>query len=114
MTKKFEWNFFSKVPDHTQEALERYFLYAMEPGRFLRSVLVNDLYSSVARADTWNKTALADIVTWIAENAPEGSWGHEDYYREWIAKGPAYERFQKSLVWEALNADHTEAKDYDF
>lgn len=114
MTKKFEWNFFSKVPDHTQEALQRYFLYGLEPGSFLRSVLVNDLYSSVARADTWNKTALADIVTWIAENAPEGSWGHEDYYNEWIAKGPAYERFQKSMVWEALNADHTEAKDYDF
>ena len=114
MTKKFEWNVFSKVPDHTQEALERYFLYAMEPGSFLRSVLVNDLYSSVARADTWNKTALADIVSWIAENAPEGSWGHEDYYNEWIAKGPRYQRFQKSVTWEALNADHTEAKDYDF
>ena len=67
MTKRFEWDFFSKVPDHTRDALERYFLYGFEPGSFLKSVLCNDLYSSVARADTWNKQALADIVGWIAE-----------------------------------------------
>jgi hypothetical protein len=114
MTKKFEWDFFSKVPEHTRGALERYFLYAFEPGSFVKAVLCNDLYSSVARADTWNKQALADIVSWIAKNAPEGSWGHEDYYKEWINKGPAYEKFQKSLVWETLNADHTEIKEQDW
>ena len=114
MTKRFEWDYFSKVPEHTQGALTRYFLYAFEPGSFLRAVLSNDLYSSVARADTFNQPALADIVKWLIDNAPDGSWGHEDYYQEWINKGPAYERFQKSLVWEALNADHTEMKDYDF
>jgi hypothetical protein len=114
MTKKFEWDFFSKVPDHTQGALTRYFLYAIEPGSFLQAVLSNDLYSSVARADNFNQPALADIVKWLIDNAPDGSWGHSDYYKEWIAKGPAYEQFQKSLVWETLNADHTEMKDYDF
>jgi hypothetical protein len=68
----------------------------------------------VARADAFNQPALADIVKWLIENAPDGSWGHPDYYKEWIAKGAAYEQFQKSLVWETLNADHTEMKDYDF
>ena len=114
MTKRFDWDYFSPVPDHTREALERYFLYAFEPGSFVKAVLCNDLVSSVARADHFNKPAIAGIVEWIVNNAPEGSWGHEDYYKEWISKGPAYESFQKSLVWEALNADHTEIKDYDF
>ena len=114
MTKRFDWDYFNPVPDHTREALERYFLYAFEPGSFVKAVLCNDLVSSVARADHFNKPALADIVRWLIDNAPEGSWGHEEYYQEWINKGPAYERFQKSLVWEALNADYTEMKDNDY
>ena len=114
MTKRFDWDYFSPVPDHTREALERYFLYAFEPGSFVKAVLCNDLVSSVARADHFNKPAIAGIVEWIVNNAPEGSWGHEEYYQEWINKGPAYESFQKSLVWEALNADHTEMKDNDY
>ena len=114
MTKRFDWDYFSPVPDHTREALERYFLYAFEPGSFVKAVLCNDLVSSVARADHFNKPAIAGIVEWIVNNAPEGSWGHEEYYQEWINKGPAYERFQQSLVWEALNADHTEMKDNDY
>ena len=114
MTKRFDWDYFSPVPDHTREALERYFLYAFEPGSFVKAVLCNDLVSSVARADHFNKPAIAGIVEWIVNNAPEGSWGHEEYYQEWINKGPAYERFQKSLVWEALNADHPEMKDNDY
>ena len=114
MSKTFDWDYFSPVPDHTREALERYFLYAFEPGSFVKAVLCNDLVSSVARADHFNKPAIAGIVEWIVNNAPDGSWGHEDYYKEWIAKGPAYQHFQKSITWEALNADHTDIKDYDF
>lgn len=112
--KRFDWDFFSKVPEHTRGALERYFLYGMEPGSFIKAVLCNDLYSSVSRADTWNKQSLADIVSWIAEHAPEGSWGHPEYYEEWISKGPAYQSFQKSVTWEALNATHTDYESYDF
>ena len=57
MTKRFEWDYFSKVPEHTQGALTRYFLYAFEPGSFLQAVLSNDLYSRVARADAFNQPA---------------------------------------------------------
>ena len=115
MNKKLDWGgIFSKVPEHTQEALERYFLYGIEPGSFLQAVLSNDLYSAVARADTWNRTAIADIVTWIAHNAPDGSWGHPDYYREWVNKGPAFVRFEKSRVWDILYKEHTEMKEQDW
>lgn len=109
--KKFGWDFFSPVPEHTQGSLERYFLYGLEPGSFLRAVLSNDLVSAVSRADPQNKAALADIVNWIAENAPDGSWGHSDYYTEWINKGTAFQKFQKSLTWEILNTDYTEMKE---
>lgn len=114
MAKTFDWDYFSPVPEHTRGSLERYFLYGIEPGGFLQSVLCNDLVSAVARADHINKQAISGIVEWIANNAPDGSWGHEEYYKEWIAKGPAYEAFQKSLTWEVLNADHTEIKDHDW
>lgn len=109
--KKFEWDYFSKVPEHTQEALNRYFIYGLEPGGFLQAVLSNDLTSAVLRADPANRVALSDIVRWIVDNAPDGSWGHLDYYKEWVSKGNNFQKFQKSLTWEILNADHSEMKE---
>jgi hypothetical protein len=37
------------------EALENYLMHGFMPGGFLTSVLANDLYLAVGRADHWNK-----------------------------------------------------------
>ena len=115
MKTKFDWNFMSNLPDVSQEALKRYFLYGLQPGSFLTSLLCCDPWPDViARADHWNKPILGKYLGWLQEFAPQGSWGSETAVRDWLNKGPAYQAFQKTVTWEALNADHTEMKDYDF
>jgi hypothetical protein len=116
MKTKFDWDHgMSGLPDVSQEALKRYFLYGLQPGSFLTSLLSNDPWQDViARADHWNKPVLGKYLEWLQEYAPQGSWGDRNSVQSWLDKGPAYQAFQKTLTWEALNADHTEIKDYDF
>ena len=115
MRTKFDWDGMSGLPDVSQEALKNYFLYAFQPGSFLTSLLCCDPWTDViARADHWNKPVLGKYLNFLQEYAPPGSWGSQDAVQSWLDKGPAYQAFQKTLVWETLNADHTDMKDYDF
>lgn len=90
------------VPEHTQGALERYFTHALEPGSFLMAVLVNDLFGAVGRADMWNAAALAEIVKWLWNEAPRGSFGDEQLVKAWLNKGEYFEAFNKQLVVDIL------------
>ena len=116
MTKRFDWDHgMSGLPDVSQEALKNYFLYAFQPGSFLTSLLCNDPWTEViSRADHWNKPILGKYLQWLQEYAPAGSWGSRDIVEDWLRKGPAYEKFQKSMTWEILQANEYESKDYDF
>lgn len=115
MTKRFDWNVMSGLPDVGQEALKNYFLYAYQPGSFLTSLLSNDPWTEVvARADHWNKPSLGKYAEWLQDFAPQGSWGSPATVRSWLDKGPAYQAFQKTLTWDTLNADHTEMKEHDW
>lgn len=111
--KRFDWGFGqSGLTDHAQDALKYYFLHALPPGGFVTSLLCNDPWTEViARADHWNKQALANYLPWLQEYAPQGSWGSEAAVRSWMAKGPAYQAFQQTLTWEALNAEHSDMKE---
>ena len=90
------------VPEHTQGALERYFTHALEPGSFLMAVLTNDLIGAVGRADMWNSRSLADIVKWLVNHAPYGSYGDAELVRDWLNKGDAFQEFNKRLVIDIL------------
>ena len=116
MKTKWDWNGgWSGLPDMSQEALKNYFLYALPPGSFITSLLSCDPWPEViVRADHWNKPILGKYLEWLQEYAPPGSWGSQDIVASWLAKGPAYEQFQKSVTWDILNADQYETKDYDF
>lgn len=112
MKTKFDWNHMSDLPDVSQEALKNYFLYAFEPGSFLTALLCARPWNEViTRADHWNKKLIYEYALWLEEFAPPSSWGSEEAVRSWLRKGPAYQEFQKSVTWEALNADHTSMKE---
>ena len=113
MTTKFDWEHSMRgLPDVSKEALKNYFLHAYQPGSFLTSLLCNDPWSEViGRADHWNKPILGKYLEWLYENAPAGSWGSEQEVASWLNKGPAYQQFQKAMVWETLSTDHTGMKD---
>ena len=91
------------IPEHTKDTFENYFIRGWEPGSFGMSVLCNDLVGAVSRADHINRMHLSEIVVWLVENAPRGSWGSEEAVREWLKKGPAFENYQKKRVLEILS-----------
>lgn len=93
------------TPEHTKEAFIRYFEYGFEPGSFGTAVLANDLFRAAAVADSQNKKMLADIVMWIANNAPEGSYGNYDIVNDWVNHGPAFQAHQKALTFQVLSEE---------
>ena len=107
-----EWNY-PNVPSHTAEALANYWVRGWEPGGFLMSMLIGDLFAAAARADHWNKGAMGYIAQMIADVGPQGSWGSEYAVRNWIAKGDAFQRYEKQRVMDILKTEHVE-KTYDF
>ena len=116
MKTKFDWHAgMSGLPDIGQEALKNYFLYALEPGGFLTALLCDRPWTEViSRADHWNAPVLGKYLRWLQEMAPEGSWGNDEAVASWLHKGPAYQAFQKTMIWEMLKEEHSNFKDFDF
>lgn len=69
--------------NYLDEAIENYLMYGLQPGGFLKSVLANDLYLAVQRADHWNKSALAEIVNAIYFNVPAQAIGSYQCVDDW-------------------------------
>ena len=69
--------------DLLDQSLENYLIHGFEPGGFLTSVLANDLYLAVGRADHWNKDNLPRIVNEIQYNVPVDAYGSYAAVKEW-------------------------------
>jgi len=69
-----KWNRKYPVPIHTLEALARYRVYGYEPGSFLMSVLTNDLFGAMERADNENRRAIFSICQLVYNEFPSTSW----------------------------------------
>jgi hypothetical protein len=110
MNSEYEY---PNVPSHTAETLANYWIRGWEPGGFLTSMLMGDLYLAAARADHWNKDALGHIANMIADVGPSGSYGSEYAVRDWLAKGASFQRFEKERMMKILSTEHVE-KTYDF
>lgn len=94
---------YPNVPEHTIEALDRYWKHGYSPGSFLSSVLVGDLYTAAARADPANKRSLGFIAEYIVHEAPRGSYGHPEVVQDWINRGEMFQFHEKQRVVEILS-----------
>ena len=74
------------IPEYMQGGIIRYYENGLSPGHFLTAVINNDLKEACARADETNKYCLHKYVMWFYNQAPMGSWGHEDATRNWIKR----------------------------
>lgn len=72
------------VPAHMMDGLVRYIEHGIQPGSFLRAVLVNDLKEACAMADEENKYRLYDFVYALYNYAPSTCWGSEERVQRWI------------------------------
>ena len=82
------------------QTLEHYLMRGFAPGGFTTAVLANDLFGAVARADHWNKPAIAEIVQEIARTCPVTAYGSYEAVRAWIDDED--NRRSKYATWKML------------
>lgn len=70
-----------------KDSLDLYAKHGCPTGGFLAAVLSNDLKDACARADSDNRHAIFDIVSYIYNNLPSGCWGSRERVRAWIDHG---------------------------
>jgi len=82
------------VPEHMREGFIMYIAFGPAlPGRFLSSLLSNDLMGAVGRADDINQACLIDWCTFLYNYAPSECYGSAEKFKRWegIVKGSEVE-----------------------
>ena len=74
---------YSKIPGSTIETLTAWIEYGRPMGHFCEAIVSNDLREACARADERNRAALWEIVAWLHNYAPIGSWGSREALEQW-------------------------------
>lgn len=72
------------IPATTQRALELYVNKRISPGGFLYSLLTNDLFGAISKADAANLAAIKDICFYVYNEMPADSWGNYDKVKQWL------------------------------
>ena len=75
------------IPEHVYHGLRRYFETGGRTGSFLEAVLSNDFSGAVLRADMLNIYNIRNFACFLHNEAPHGSWGSPEAYKNWIAQG---------------------------
>ena len=70
--------------EQIKESLRLYIEHRIQPCGFLTSVLSNDLFDAVARADYENAKMLDEIVKYIYNKLPSNSWGSRQIVNNWL------------------------------
>lgn len=75
-----DWNLNNRDLART---LELYLMHGYTPGGFVSAVLAGDLFGAVAKADHYNRPAIAEIVEEIQYICPAHSYGSYEAVKEW-------------------------------
>ena len=77
---------YDKIPvQYMLGGVQRYFENRIPPGDFLTAVICNDLKEAFIRADDDNTLAMHAWVSWFYNEAPAGSWGSPEAFKNWLA-----------------------------
>jgi len=79
----------SDVPQHLHGGLARWIREGQRPGDFLRAVLTNNLFESMARADLDSRAGLHALTMWLYGYAPSGCWGSVEAVKQWAVDAEA-------------------------
>ena len=75
------------IPLHCRHGVVEYILEGREVGGFLQSVIKNDLFEALARADAINLDSLHNYMIFFHNYAPKHCFGSPDAYARWIDIG---------------------------
>jgi len=104
--------FLEVLPDHTIEALDRYFIKGWKPGGFLSAMIVQDYKRALRCADVANKQRFWYVAVWLMDHAPKGSTGSYEILKNWCSDKDgiqsAYkEQAEKDFEWRTLSGERT-------
>jgi len=77
---------YDKLPPLLRDGMKLYIEHGIQPGSFLRAVIINDLRLAVIRADNDNLVRLREILLWFDSHAPAGCWGSPEIMRDWLVR----------------------------
>lgn len=80
------------IPPHMRDAIRGYVLDHHPVGNFLTSVLKNDFFRAVSKADEENKLALGRWAQLLYNYIPSGCHGSDEKVEAWLAKPSEDER----------------------
>jgi len=69
-----------------KESLIMYSNEGLRPGGFLESVLANDLFGALGKADSYNRATIFQITSYIYNFLPSNCWGSYEIVNEWVDK----------------------------
>lgn len=75
------------IPAHMHESVIRYVIRGDHSGGFLTSVVRNDLFKAVGKADADNVARLPSYVKYFYNAAPNGCWDSPETVVEWCDGG---------------------------
>jgi hypothetical protein len=75
------------LPEHVYHGLRRYFEFGVRTGAFLEAVLSNNFGDAVLRADALNVYNLRNFACFLRDQAPLGSCGSPQAYKNWTERG---------------------------
>jgi len=97
------------IPVHTTEALDNYFFRGYNPGKFVSSILINNLYGAVNSADIANRHAIWEIVKWLTTDpkVPQHGFGCVELFTDWLqdtnnVRTIWVDKMEKEYIWETL------------
>jgi hypothetical protein len=73
------------IPEHIRFSFENYLIHGIHPGGFVSSIIANDIFNAVYKADNINMTRISNITTWIVINMPTSSIGSYDAIKDWCS-----------------------------
>ena len=76
-----------EIPDRMHGGITRYVENGIPPGHFLQALFKNDLMEACSRGDRENLHLIPDYAKLLWNQLPSASWGSQENYREWIARG---------------------------
>lgn len=83
------------------QSLEHYLMQGFEPGGFTTAVLAGDLFNAVAKADHWNKYAIAEIAEAVLKTCPSNAIGSYDAVKAWCNDQDLCR--SKYAIWKMLH-----------
>ncbi|MBA3756207.1 MAG: hypothetical protein H0X02_08295 [Nitrosomonas sp.] len=72
-----------EIREDIKYALDAWAKDALGPGGFLISVLENDLFEAVGRADSYNLSTLQKICGYVYNDLPSECWGSPEKVSVW-------------------------------